>query len=129
MNKVVHFEIPASDLEKGRKFYQTIFGWKFIAIPGFKDFYMIQTVKTDKEGMPQEVGGINGDMSKRKRKGEPTTIVVNVPSIDNYFKKITKTGGKIIAKKQKIGKMGFYARVKDPEGNLLGLWEDTEGRR
>lgn len=64
---------------------------------------MIQTVKTDKGGMPKEVGGINGDMSKRKKRGEPTTIVVNVPSIDAYSRKIANMGGKVIIKKQQIG--------------------------
>jgi uncharacterized protein len=31
---VVHFEIPADDIEKLRNFYQRLFGWKFAKYPG-----------------------------------------------------------------------------------------------
>ncbi len=28
MDRVVHFEIPADDLERAKKFYGSIFGWE-----------------------------------------------------------------------------------------------------
>jgi predicted enzyme related to lactoylglutathione lyase len=33
---VVHFEIPANDTEKLRKFYSGVFGWKIERFPGPK---------------------------------------------------------------------------------------------
>jgi len=30
MNSVVHFEIPADDVERAKKFYSENFGWKLI---------------------------------------------------------------------------------------------------
>jgi hypothetical protein len=28
MSKVVHFEIPAEDMERASKFYENVFGWE-----------------------------------------------------------------------------------------------------
>lgn len=29
MSTIIHFEIPADDLERSKKFYSDMFGWKF----------------------------------------------------------------------------------------------------
>ena len=59
---IVHFEIPAGNVEKPSKFYQKLFGWKFIhsPIPGM-DYWLIHTVPTDEQGMPERPG-VNGGM-------------------------------------------------------------------
>ena len=124
MDKVVHFEIPADDLERAKKFYQSVFGWQIDSIPQM-DYTMVQTVPTDEKNMPKEPGAINGGMYKRTEAGEPTTIVVGVSSIDDYLQKIEKAGGKILVAKQAVADMGFYGRVEDTEGNIFGLWETT----
>ena len=31
---IVHFEIPADDVERARKFYSTLFGWKIEKMKG-----------------------------------------------------------------------------------------------
>lgn len=123
MDKVVHFEVPADDLERAKNFYQTVFGWQMNSIPGM-DYTMVLTAEVDENHMPKEPGAINGGMYKRKEAGEPTTIVVGVSSIDDYLQKVEKAGGKILAPKQTVGDMGFYARVGDTEGNIFGLWEN-----
>ena len=28
--------------------------------------------------------------------------------------------------KQQVGDMGLYARVSDPEGNIIGIWENLK---
>jgi len=40
---VVHFEIPADDVERAKKFYSTLFGWKIEKPPGEMDYWMIST--------------------------------------------------------------------------------------
>ena len=45
---IVHFEIPADDVERARKFYSTLFGWKIEKIEVRKDgdtmdYWMIST--------------------------------------------------------------------------------------
>jgi len=33
MPTIVHFEIPSSDIERSKKFYNDLFGWKFDKFP------------------------------------------------------------------------------------------------
>lgn len=63
-----------------------------------------------------------------KRSGELKTplITINVANIDAAAKKLEKAGGKIIQAKFAVGDMGLAAYFKDPEGNILGLWENAK---
>ncbi len=44
MDKVVHFEIPADDLARAQKFYQSVFGWKMDAVPDM-EYILIGTTQ------------------------------------------------------------------------------------
>ena len=127
IGKVIHFEIPADDLTRAQKFYKDVFGWKITKtpMPGV-EYYMVTTVESDEKGMPKKPGAINGGMAKRNVPNESPVIVLNVPSIDEYLKKIQKAGGKVVLGKQKVGDMGLYARVADTEGNVIGIWQDVK---
>jgi predicted enzyme related to lactoylglutathione lyase len=50
-------------------------------------------------------------------------IVVDVGSIDAALARIEELGGSVVVPKQPVGVMGFSAYFKDPDGNVLGLWE------
>ena len=62
-NKVVHFEIPATDFKKAKEFYEGIFDWK-LELWG-DEGAMAYTTKVDKDKNPTEPGGINGGFYKR----------------------------------------------------------------
>lgn len=123
MDKVVHFEIPVNNLDRAKKFYQSLFGWELTDIPQM-NYTMVTTVPTDDNRMPKERGAINGGMFKRAKPGESPVIVINVSSVEDYLKKVEKGGGKTVMPRQQIGDMGFYAKVSDPEGNVMGLWQE-----
>jgi len=38
---IVHFEIPADNVERARKFYSTCFGWKIEKMEGEMEYWMI----------------------------------------------------------------------------------------
>jgi predicted enzyme related to lactoylglutathione lyase len=122
MDKVVHFEIPADNLDRAKKFYQSLFGWQITDIPEM-NYTIVNTVPVDENNMPKEPGAINGGMLKRNHAGEQPVIVINVSSVDEYLKKVEKAGGKTVMPKVQVGEMGLYARVTDTEGNVIGLWE------
>ncbi len=126
MCKVVHFEIPANNIERAKKFYSDIFGWQMIKTPMADDFYLVNTVETDEKGMPKTSGAINGDIMKRTSKEETPIIVIKVPSMDEYLKKLKNAGCKVVIETQQIGGMGLYSRFIDPEGNIIGMWQDLE---
>ncbi|MEK7595375.1 MAG: VOC family protein [Patescibacteria group bacterium] len=123
MNSVVHFEIPAKDKQRSKKFYESVFGWKFQDMPEM-NYTIVHTVEVDENQMPKEAGAINGGMMVEKDNGGMNPVlVINVPSVDDYLKKVVKAGGKELMPKMKVGDMGYYARVTDTEGMVVGIWE------
>lgn len=123
MDKVVHFEIPFEKADRAKKFYKEIFGWGIMDIPEM-NYTIVTTVATDKNRMPQESGAINGGMEQRSETLKSPIIVIDVPSIDDYLKKIIDAGGKVVQEKRQVGNMGLYARIADTEGNIIGIWEN-----
>lgn len=124
MNRtIVHFEIPAENIEKLKEFYQALFGWEFThaPIPGM-DYWLIHTVPTDKDGMPQEPG-LNGGMYRKGSQHQKPTNWISVPDIDEYISKIKELGGNIITGKMEITGVGFTAMGLDPEGNQVAMLE------
>jgi len=117
---VIHFEIPADDVEKLKAFYEQIFGWKIVQMPGPIDYWVIQTVPVDVNGMPLRPG-VNGGLYKRLL---PDTKPINyfaVESISNFLTKIEKLGGKVTQPKQEVPNVGWIAAAEDPEGNSFAL--------
>ncbi len=126
MDSVIHFEIPAKDMEKMKKFYTAVFGWKMTdaSMPQMK-YTMVETTETGKEG-PTKPGAINGGVTERSGKGDTPRVVVHVDSIDDAAKRIKANGGKALSQRMPVGDMGFYMLCSDCEGNLVGIWEDAE---
>ena len=123
MDKVVHFEIPADDLERARKFYTSVFGWKMESVPEM-EYILIGTTQVDENGMPTEAGGINGGMMKRQSPLNSPVITIDVQNMEDAMKKVKQMGGKIIREKMQVGDMGYAAYFKDTEGNIIGLWQN-----
>jgi predicted enzyme related to lactoylglutathione lyase len=67
-NKVVLFEIPATDFKKAKQFYETVFDWK-VELCG-DEGAMAFTTAVDKDQNPIEPGGINGGFYRRKSKDD-----------------------------------------------------------
>lgn len=120
-NKVCFFEIPTSDANKAKIFYETVFDWK-VELWG-DEGAMAVTTPADKKHNPTELGGINGGFYKRKSKDDHPSVGVETDSIDNTLKTIEKAGGKVVTPKHPIGEWGFMADFTDPEGNVMALWE------
>src|SRR5665647_2220380 len=98
MNRVIHFEIRATDTAKIAAFYRDLFGWEVRKWenPGV-DYWIVMTAP---EGSTEP--GINGGITARRgpapKCGEPVNAFVctiNVSNVDEYVQKIQKAGGKI----------------------------------
>jgi predicted enzyme related to lactoylglutathione lyase len=111
VHNICHFEIPADDVERAKKFYEGLFGWKIEAVEGG---YNLITV-----GEP----GPDGGMMKRVVPGQGITVYFNVESVDDYSKKLQSLGGKLLMPKTPVPTMGYFAVFQDTEGNALALWE------
>ncbi len=62
---IIHFEIPADDIEKLKTFYEQVFGWKIIQSAGPIEYWLIQTVPVDPNGTLIRPG-VNGGMYKKQ---------------------------------------------------------------
>ena len=119
MDKVVHFEIPADDVERAKKFYSGTFGWKLTDMPEMQ-YVMVNTAETSADGMIQEKGVINGGLMKRGEVKNPV-VVIAVTSIDASLPKVEASGGKVVVPPMDIPGVGRYAYVSDTEGNVIGV--------
>lgn len=124
MDKVVHFHIPVDDMERAKEFYTKIFDWD-IQETGYSEYKLAKTVEIDDNGIPVEPEAINGALYVRESPEESPEITIEVSSIEDYLKKIEKSGGKIITTKSPVKDLGFYAEFRDTENNIVGLWEEA----
>ncbi|HEV2165904.1 MAG TPA: VOC family protein [Thermoplasmata archaeon] len=122
--EVGHFEIPADQPERARKFYASAFGWRYNEMPGM-DYTMVMTGPTDDKGMPKAPGFIGGGIAKRGAHLTHPVLTIIVEDIGASEKVIAKNGGKVLVKKQPIGDgtMGFTGYFQDSEGNVVGLYQ------
>ena len=127
MRKVVHFEIPAEDVGRAKDFYGSVFGWQLNTMPmGDSEYTIVMTTPVDQQTqMPTEPGAINGGMMQRDQRIPSPVITVDVEAIDDALKEIEARGGSTVTPRTAIPGMGAFAYFKDPEGNVLGLWETT----
>jgi predicted enzyme related to lactoylglutathione lyase len=121
---VVHFEIPAKDVEKLKKFYSGVFGWKIEKgseeMSGGMEYWLVGTVPVDKQMRPLRPG-VNGGLYKKTSQDMKPVNYISVESADEYIEKIKKLGGKIIAPKQEVPQVGWTAIAVDPEGNQFAI--------
>jgi predicted enzyme related to lactoylglutathione lyase len=127
MPKVVHFEIPADDVDRAKNFYGSVFGWDLqtMQMEG-GEYTSVRTTAVDEQTqMPTEPGAINGGMMQRTDTTPTPVITIDVESIDEALRQVESEGGSTVLARTPIPGMGAYAYFKDPEGNVLGLWETT----
>jgi len=123
MSKVFMFELPVANMKRASAFYKKAFGWKIVPWNGS---FGVQTVPEDANWIPKEKGAINGEMFRRSSKAEAPVLVLLVPSINRAIANVVKAGGKVVSEKEAYDEWGWYARVKDPEGVVFGLWEHSK---
>jgi predicted enzyme related to lactoylglutathione lyase len=118
-NQVRFFAITAADVERARRFYETVFGWVFQdwGPPGF---YVI------------EGAGLPGALQERH---EPLVgthprsfeLTVGVDDLDDIIARVVAAGGKIVMDKSHIETVGTLIHFTDTEGNRMGAMKYDAG--
>jgi predicted enzyme related to lactoylglutathione lyase len=120
ISEIVHFEIPAKDPKRLRKFYSDVFGWKFKNAAAQNMQYW--NISTGTKHIP----GVNGGMYKKGSKNETPVNYISTTDIDEAMASIEKAGGHVtVGKKEAMGH-GWTAVGTDPEGNSVGLFQPKD---
>lgn len=123
---VVHFEIPADDLDRAREFYRAAFEWDLTPMPEV-DYTIVSTTPADETGRPKDPGAINGGMFTRDADRPHPVVTIGVDDVDEALAAVERLGGAVVLPKTEVMGMGFAAYFRDTEGNVLGLWQNAAG--
>jgi predicted enzyme related to lactoylglutathione lyase len=136
MPTIVHFEIPSDNIERAKKFYSELFGWKIEKWPGTEtaeltsaatgqpmEYWMVTT--TDDKGNK----ALGGGMMKRQMPEHHITNYIGVKSVDEYSSNVKNLGGKVVAPKHAVPGMGYFSLCLDTENNSFAIWESNENAK
>ena len=110
---ITHIDIPVDDLERARRFYQTVIGWTIDEVPGYEGYPMWQA--------PNQVSG--GGLTAREDGLTHPRSYIEVDSIDDTLSKVEENGGRVVMAKAPISDTSWLADFEDSEGNQMGLYE------
>lgn len=113
-----HVEIPTKNFERSRGFYEEVFGWKFIEIPGWEEGQLIKTSED----------GIEGSLGTLGPSEHITAFILVKGTVEDVRRKteeVEQAGGSVVQPATELPEgMGSFAYVADPDGHVFGLWQD-----
>ena len=109
---IAHVEIPVKDLDKSKEFFHKLFDWEFK--PFGNGYLLFNTHKGFTVGLRNV---------KEIMIGDSTIFHVKVDDISSKIKNAVEAGGKVFREKTTIPAMGYYALIKDIDGNIIGLYQ------
>jgi len=115
--KICYLQIPTADIPASVAFYQAVFAWK------------VRRRGDGATAFDDSVGGVSGTwVTGRPVSPTPGLLLyVMVDSITATIEKVAAAGGRIV---QPLGVDApeLTARFADPDGNVLGLYQEPERR-
>lgn len=117
MNPVNWFEIPVSDMDRAKTFYEAVLETE-LSVNDFGGSTMAW-FPMDPEG-----AGATGTLILAETytpSYDGTMVYFPVKDIEATLGRVVKAGGKVVNPKQSIGEFGFVGHFEDSEGNRVGL--------
>ncbi len=116
-NNLASFAIHADDVQRCRRFYEAVFGWRFEPW-GPPDFYLVRTGDANKPG-------IQGLLHKRQGPrgvGAPNCFecTIAVDDLEAVTRAVAEQGGRLLMEMASIPTVGVLTKFEDTEGNVLG---------
>lgn len=117
---VAHFSINVDDINRARRFYERVFGWRFEGW-GPPGFFMIR----NGDG---SIPGILGSMQQRRElvagvKMPDYECTIGVADVDAVAAAVVANGGSILLPKTMIPTVGHLIFFRDSEGNIAGAMQ------
>lgn len=117
VNPVNWFDIHVSNLDRAKKFYETVFNIQLVDFP--IEWGKQSAFPSDYEGL--NISGALVEKSDRVADGNNVIVYFTSEDCISEEARAAKAGGKIIKPKMSIGEFGFVSLIMDTEGNTIGL--------
>ena len=116
---IMHFEIASPKLERATAFYRELFDWE-VGKEQMDGYRLVET--TD--------GSIGGGLLRTPEGVFPyVTIYVGVENLVETLERAEELGAKTIVEPMPIPGAGRFAMFQDPDGVMLGLFEEKPASR
>ena len=117
MNPVNWFEIPVSDMDQAKRFYEAVLE---------VELELNESGPMLMAWFPAIPNGHGAAGTLVKADGynpahDGTLVYFSVPDIEATLDKVEANGGELLLPKMSIGENGFIGHFKDTEGNRVGL--------
>ncbi|MGB5244365.1 MAG: VOC family protein [Lutimonas sp.] len=120
-NMVGWFEIPVTDMDRAKKFYETVFKLK-ISIHDMGGLVMGWFPNAEDTNSPGAPGSLVMHKDFYKPSKEGILIYFSSEDVNNELSRIEKSGGTILHQKTLISEdIGYMAVFIDSEGNRIAL--------
>ena len=122
-NVIVWADIPVTDLERARKFYEHVLGTPVAGMPGMEQFPILRSPES-----PDQMD-VSADLAAGEIKpsvDHGVTIYLNSNGdIDGMLARAAEAGGVVLMQKKLMENVGWMAFFKDSEGNRIGIHQQA----
>jgi uncharacterized protein len=117
--KPSYFAMTVHDVDRARRFFGSVFGWRFEKLPTSDETYRIEAGPADEAGINGLIGMVG---QARISEGRPLTqVTVPVADLEDFIVRIKEYGGYVLEPKMPIPGIGWYATCAEPGGLVFGL--------
>ena len=121
VNALNWFEIPATDINRAKAFYENIFGVNMGEVIDMMGMQMAFFPYNPESGKVSG-GLVQGDMHKPSQDGALVYLNANEVGMETMLDRISEAGGSVIMPKTQISpEIGYMAFFIDSEGNRMAL--------
>jgi predicted enzyme related to lactoylglutathione lyase len=112
------FEIPADDLDRAQRFYETILGQALRR----ENFGGMDMAVFPGGGKPNSSGALIR-MDECQPSVQGSVVYLSVDDLAPVLERVQSSGGDTLVGRTALPPgMGFFAQLRDSEGNRVGLW-------
>jgi uncharacterized protein len=115
MPRVLSYEIPAEEVERAARFFETVFGWQIEERAGPARSWLLGTPRA-------------GSPRARRLDAQPRLRTIMVDDVDVTLEQVKGAGGEVVFPRHHVAGVGAFAYFADTEGNVWGLAEHDRSR-
>jgi predicted enzyme related to lactoylglutathione lyase len=121
VNAVNWFEIPATDINRAKSFYENIFSIEMEPVMDMMGMQM--SFFPAEQGNGKVSGGlVKSEMHTPSTDGAVVYLNANEAGMENVLNKVSTSGGQVVMPKTQISpEIGYMAFFIDTEGNKMAL--------